>query len=172
LGILVGFSGVALLVSGHNAVVPGGPVNFWGLVALVFAGGAWAAGSLWSRYHPHAASPWMTAAAQMICGGAVLILISFLQGEPWHFHPNRVSGESWLAFAYLVVLGSWVAFSAYIYMLKASTPARIATYAYVNPVIAVLLGWLVLGESLSHQSLWAAAIILAGVVITTLPRKS
>ena len=170
-GIVVGFGGVVLLVSGRNTVQPGGAVNYRELLTLGLAGVSWAAGSLWSRYHPHAKSPWMTAAAQMISGGAALMVLSCLAGEPRHFHASQVSGGSWLAFFYLVVFGSWICFSAYIYLLKASTPSRIATYAYVNPVIAVLLGWLVLGESLSRQSLWAAAIILAGVVITTLPKR-
>jgi drug/metabolite transporter (DMT)-like permease len=171
IGIVVGFSGVALLVSGKNTIIPGGPVNYRGLLALVLAGGCWAAGSLWSRYHPHTDSPWMTAAAQMISGGAALLVVAFLLGEPAQFHASQVSRASWLALSYLVVFGSWIAFSAYIYLLRASTPSRVATYAYVNPVIAVLLGWLVLGEPLSRQTLWAAAIILAGVIITTLPRR-
>ena len=172
IGIVVGFGGVVLLVSGQNALLSGGTVNYWGILALVLAGASWAAGSLWSRYHDHPASPWMTAAAQMTSGGAALLVIALVRGEAGQFAAGHASGRSWLALAYLVVFGSWVAFSAYIYLLKASTPPRIATYAYVNPVIAVFLGRLVLGETLSQQSLWAAAIILAGVVITTLPAKN
>ena len=113
----------------------------------------------------------MNAAAQMLCGGVALMVIAILRGEPGQFHGRAVSAQSWLALLYLVVFGSWIGFSAYIYLVKVTTPARLATYAYVNPVIAVVLAWLVLGESLSRQTLWAAAISLIGVVITSLPRR-
>jgi len=170
-GIVVGFGGVAWMVAGRNPAGPGGPVNTWGLLALVLAGMSWAAGSLWSRYHARPESPWMNAAAQMLCGGVVLMLTAILRGEPGRFHAGAVSAQSWLALVYLVVFGSWIGFSAYIYLVKVTTPARLATYAYVNPVIAVVLAWLVLGESLSRQTVWAAGITLAGVVITSLPRR-
>jgi len=171
IGIVVGFGGVAWMVAGRNPGGPGGPVNVWALLALVLAGMSWAAGSLWSRYHARPESPWMNAAAQMLCGGLALILTAILRGEPGQFHAHAVSLQSWLAWLYLVVFGSWIGFSAYIYLVKVTTPARLATYAYVNPVIAVVLAWLVLGESLSRHTLWAAAISLAGVLITTLPRR-
>ena len=170
-GIVVGFSGVAWMVAGRNPDGPGGPVNGWGLLALVLAGISWAAGSLWSRYHARPESPWMNAAAQMLCGGVALLLTAILRGEPGQFHAGAVSAQSWLALVYLVVFGSWIGFSAYIYLVKVATPARLATYAYVNPVISVVLAWLVLGESLSRQTLWAAGVSLIGVVITSLPRR-
>jgi len=171
IGIVVGFAGVVLLVTGHNSSSVNASQNFWGVAALVLAGLCWAAGSLWSRYHAKRESPWMTSALQMICGGAVLLLLAFIHGEPAHFHLAQVSTQSWLAFLYLIVFGSWIAFSAYVWLLKVSTPARVATYAYVNPVIAVLLGHLMLDEALGERALWAAAIILAGVIITTLPKR-
>ncbi len=170
-GIVVGFSGIALLMAGRPPLQPGETMNPWGLPALVLAGLCWAAGSLWSRYHARPESPWMNSAAQMSCGGMALLLVAVLRGEPSQFHGHAVATRSWLALLYLVVFGSWLAFSAYVYLLKVSTPARLATYAYVNPVIAVILGWLMLGETLTRQTLWAAAISLAGVVITTLPRR-
>jgi len=170
-GIIVGFAGVALLVTGHNSSSVNAAHNPWGVAALVVAGLCWAAGSLWSRYNAKPESPWMNSAAQMICGGAALLLLSLFHGEPAHFHFAQVSLQSWLSLLYLIVFGSWIAFSAYVWLLKVSTPARVATYAYVNPVIAVLLGNLLLGEALGERALWAAAIILAGVIITTLPRR-
>ena len=170
-GIIVGFAGVALLVTGHNSSSVNASHNPWGVAALVVAGLCWAAGSLWSRYNAKPDSPWMNSAAQMICGGAALLFVSLFHGEPAHFHFAQVSVRSWLSFLYLIVFGSWIAFSAYVWLLKVSTPARVATYAYVNPVIAVLLGHLMLGEALGGRALWAAAIILAGVIITTLPRR-
>ena len=170
-GILIGFAGVALLVGGRNASSVSAAQNPWAVAALVLAGISWAAGSLWARYNAKPESPWMNAAAQMICGGAALLLLSLFQGEPAHFHWAQVSTSSWLALSYLIVFGSGIAFSAYVWLLKASTPARVATYAYVNPVIAVLLGRLLLNEPLGARALWAATIILAGVIITTLPRR-
>ena len=172
LGIVVGFGGVVLLITGQKPLPSGGTVSGWGLLALVFAGICWASGSLWSRHHARPESPWMNAAAQMLCGGVALLMVALLSGEPGTFHVQEVSGRSWLAMIYLVIFGSWIGFSAYVYLLKVSAPAHIATYAYVNPVVAVFLGWWVLGESLTRQSLWAAVIILAGVVITTLPERS
>jgi drug/metabolite transporter (DMT)-like permease len=166
-GIVVGFAGVAWLVTGRNGSGVSVTQNPWGVAALVLAGFSWAAGSLWSRYHPKPESPWMNAALQMICGGAALLALSVFRGEPAHFHFAQASARSWWALLYLVVFGSWIAFSAYVWLLKASTPARVATYAYVNPVIAVLLGGLWLHEPLGLRTLWAAAIILAGVVITS-----
>lgn len=172
IGILVGFSGVALLVSGHNSSGVTWSHNPWGLAALVVAGLCWAAGSLWSRYHAKSESPWLNAAMQMICGGVVLLLVSLLRGEFMNFHPAQISSHSWLAWIYLVLFGSWIAFSAYVWLLKVSTPARVTTYAYVNPVVAVLLGHWLLGEVLSGRAIWAAAVILAGVIITTVPKRT
>jgi drug/metabolite transporter (DMT)-like permease len=99
------------------------------------------------------------------------LLLSLLHGEPVRFRFAQVSTQSWLSLLYLIVFGSWIAFSAYVWLLKVSPPARVATYAYVNPVIAVLLGHLLLAEPFGRRTLWAAAIILAGVIITTLPKR-
>jgi drug/metabolite transporter (DMT)-like permease len=171
-GIVVGFVGVTLLVTGRNSAGASVTRNPWGVAALVVAGFSWAAGSLWSRYNAKPDSPWMNAALQMMCGGVALLALSLFHGEPAHFHFAQASAQSWWAFLYLVVFGSWIGFSAYVWLLKASTPSRVATYAYVNPVIAVLLGRLWLHEPLGMRTLWAAAIILAGVVVTTLPKRA
>ena len=171
IGIGVGFCGVGLLVTGQKSTGVNVLQNPLGLAALVLAGFSWAAGSLWSRYNARPESPWMNAAMQMICGGAALLVVSLLRGEPAHFHPGQGSTRSWLALLYLIVFGSLIAFSAYVWLLKASTPARVATYAYVNPVIAVMLGWLILSEPFGVRQFWAAAVILTGVVITAWPRQ-
>jgi drug/metabolite transporter (DMT)-like permease len=113
----------------------------------------------------------MNAALQMICGGAALLLVAIIQREPARFHFAQVSTQAWLSFLYLIVFGSWIGFSAYVWLLKVSTPSRVATYAYVNPVIAVLLGHLMLNEPLGLRALWAAVVILAGVIITTWPTR-
>lgn len=171
IGILVGFGGVAMLVSGHNMSGVAISQNPWGLVALILAGFFWAAGSLWSRYNAKSESPWMNAALQMICGGVALLLLSCFRGETAHFKYTQTSTHSWLALLYLIVFGSWIAFSAYVWLLKVSTPAKVTTYAYVNPVMAVLLGCLLLGEPFGARTFWAATVILIGVIITTVPKR-
>jgi drug/metabolite transporter (DMT)-like permease len=171
-GMLVGFGGVALLVTGSSPV--GGTVTQdpWGVASLIVAGLCWASGSLWSRYHVKPESPWMNSAVQMMCGGSALLVFSFIEGEPGRFRWAQASAYSWAAFFYLVVFGSLIGFSAYVWLLKVSTPARVATYAYVNPLIAVLLGSWILREPLGWKTGIAAAVILAGVVVTTVGKKA
>jgi drug/metabolite transporter (DMT)-like permease len=167
-GIVIGFIGVILLVNGRGAAVHEAN-HWWGVLALIGAGIAWASGSLYSKYTPNSASPWMSAAAQMICGGAGLLLVGLLLGEPFRTAWSQVSGRSLWALAYLIVFGAWIGFSAYVWLLKATTPARVSTYAYVNPVIAVFLGWAFLNESVTAHMLWGALVILVGVITITVP---
>jgi len=171
IGILVGFGGMALLVAERDMPTHGLAVNPHGVLALVLAGIAWAGGSFFSKHHPHPESPWMTAALQMICGGALLMVLAGATGEFQHAEWSAVSMQSVGAMIYLIIFGSWIAFSAYVWLLKVSKPALVATYAYVNPVIALFLGNLLLGETLNDRVLLAAAIILAGVIIITLPKE-
>jgi drug/metabolite transporter (DMT)-like permease len=169
-GILVGFAGVAVLATSRDAAAANRN-DYWGVLALVLACSFWAAGSLYAKHAGKTDSPWMGAAAQMLCGSGGLLVIACLRGEPARVALAEVSGRSWLALLYLVVFGSWIAFSAYLYLLRESTPARVSTYAYVNPLIAVLLGWLILDERLSPRMAWAAVLIVAGVVVITWPRR-
>jgi drug/metabolite transporter (DMT)-like permease len=170
-GILVGFSGVVLLVtaresSSHQSAVHG----FWSVGALMLASISWAGGSLFAKYNPSHRSPWMNAAMQMICGGAALLVLGLGTGESGRWHWDRVSAQSKMALSYLIIFGSWIGFGVYVWLLKHSKPSHVATYAYVNPVIALFLGRLLLGELINAQILWATGFILAGVVITTLPK--
>ena len=166
IGIVVGFAGVIMLVSPGSALVDGG-LDLAGVTALVFASMAWAAGSLYAKYASNPESPLMTAAQQMIAGGCVLLLVALSLGEISNFTWSTVSTRSLMAFGYLTIIGSLVGFSAYAWLLKATTPARVSTYAYVNPVIAVFLGWAIGGETLTSRMLVAAAIIVLGVIIIT-----
>jgi drug/metabolite transporter (DMT)-like permease len=100
-----------------------------------------------------------------------LLLLSVMLGEPWSFDVHAVALRSMLGFLYLIVFGSIVAFSAYIWLLRVSTPARVSTYAYVNPVVAVVLGWALAGEALTVRVAVAAAIIISGVALITLAPK-
>jgi drug/metabolite transporter (DMT)-like permease len=108
---------------------------------------------------------------QMLTGGASLLVLGIALGEPWTYDFAAISARSVLGWAYLIVFGSIVGFSAYIWLLRVSTPARVSTYAYVNPVVAVFLGWLLADEPLTLRTLVAAAVIVSGVVLITRARR-
>jgi drug/metabolite transporter (DMT)-like permease len=171
-GIAVGAAGMALLVSGGRETAHA--TSTLAIGAILLSGLCWSAGSLYSRYgamHPH---PVMAAAQQMITGGVVMLLISAVRGDPAAVARAGVSTESALALAYLTLFGSFVAFSAFGWLVKATTPARLSTAAYVNPVVAVILGWAILGESLGPLALAGAATIVAAVLVMTvqLPERA
>lgn len=162
LGIIVGFAGVVWLNAGSS--LTGSPV---GLVLLLIAPIAWAYGSVWSRGRD-LPSPFMTAAAQMLAAGVMLVGAGLLHGE--RFDVADWTLEGGLAVAYLAVFGSIVAFTAYVWLLHHARPVLVGSYAYVNPVIAVALGAFIAGETFTAHDLGAMAVILAGVVVITLAR--
>lgn len=163
-GIIIGFSGIVVLVNGGAR--NGG---FLGSLAVIVAGICWAGGSLYSKHTSGATSPWMNAATQMLCGAAGLLFVGLILREPFRTDWSAISGRSLLALGYLIVFGSWIAYSAYVFLLEVSTPSRVSTYAYVNPVTAVFLGWALLGESVTARMLAGMLVVLAGVVIITVP---
>jgi len=169
LGILWGFAGVTLLVTGSEIGMAGPQDLLGGLLVLVGAG-CWAAGSLVARYGARPASSALGNGMQMVAGGGALLLLGLLRGEAAAFDPTGVSIASVLAFFYLVVFGSLVGFSSYIWLLRNTTPAVASTYAYVNPAVALFLGWALAGEPLSARTGLAAFVILSGVVIITTQR--
>jgi len=169
-GLLLGVLGLAWLV-GPDRLLGGGRADLIGTVVVVAGSFSWALGSVYSRYAATPASPFLSTAMQMLGGGAALLLLSVLLGEPWAFDVSDVSLRSVLGVLYLIVLGSIVAFSAYIWLLRASTPTRVSTYAYVNPVIAVILGWALAGEALTTRMIVAAIVIVSGVALITLAPK-
>lgn len=166
LGVLVGLGGVALLVL-DDGFGYGTREGWLGAAAVVLAAGAWAAGSLYSRAAPLPASPLLATAMQMLGGGLLLGALSLALGEPSRVDPAAVSVRSVLALAYLVVFGSLVAFSAYVWLLRVQPAARVATYAYVNPMVALLLGWGFGGEPLAPRTVAAAGVIVLSVGIIT-----
>ncbi len=168
-GLVLGLGGLVWLV-GPDTVMGGGRVDFLGAVALVLASLSWAVGSIYSRHTPMP-SPFLSSGMQMLAGGGALLVLGVALGEPWAFDAAAVTARSVLGWVYLIVFGSIVGFSAYIWLLRASTPARVSTYAYVNPIVAVFLGWLLADEPLTARTLVAAAIIVSGVVLITLTRK-
>jgi len=167
-GLALGFAGVWVLVDPGV----GWAVDPLGTVLLVIATISWASGSLYSRSAPLPRSPLQGAAMEMLAGGAVLLVASLVRGEWASVEPARFSLASIASLAYLVVFGSLVGFSAYIWLLRVTTPAKVATYAYVNPVVAVALGWAVLSEPITTDTLVATALIVAAVVLTTVVRKT
>lgn len=167
LGLLIGFVGVYLLVGGQGSSSAGNSNQLFGTLLIVGATICWATGSLYGLNAPVAKSSVLNSGMQMLCGGAVLFLVGTLAGEWTSFNIADVSRNSWLGLAYLTVLGSLIAFTAYSWLLKNAEPSIVATYAYVNPVIAVFLGWLIAGESFSAQMLIGAGIIVGSVVLIT-----
>ncbi|MBF7730958.1 drug/metabolite exporter YedA [Pseudomonas sp. N040] len=160
-GILLGLLGIVLLNLGSN--LQASPL---GAVLVLFASLTWAFGSMWSKHLPLPAGP-MTSAAEMLVGGAVLLLASLLSGERLYSWPTPAG---WAALAYLVVFGSIIAFSAYLYLLNTVRPAAASSYAYVNPPVAVLLGIVFAGEQIGREEWLAMAVILAAVLLITLPQ--
>ncbi len=166
LGLLVGFGGV-LLLAGSPGVGAGGAEELGGALLLLIGALCWAAGSLYSRYAAKPPRPRQLVGMQMLSGGFVLTLMSGLMGEWSQADVGAVSVRSWLALFYLILAGAIVGYAAYIWLLTVVTPARVGTYAYVNPVVAMLLGWALADEPLTFRSLVAATIILGSVVVIT-----
>lgn len=168
-GLLLGLAGLAWLL-GPDAVMGGGRVDLLGVVALVLASLTWAVGSIYAQ-HAAVPSAFLSSGMQMLAGGGALLVLGIALGEPWTFDFTAVSARSVFGWVYLIVFGSIVGFSAYIWLLRVSTPARVSTYAYVNPVVAVFLGWLLANEPLTARTMVAAAVIVSGVVLITLTPK-
>lgn len=164
-GILLGVLGVAVLVWPSDFSGPAADLIGAGLVLA--AALCWAVGSIYGIDAPSAPTPVLANGMTMLSGGTLLFLSGLAHGEWRQVHPERFSPVSIAAWAYLVVFGSILAFSAYTYLLSATTPAKASTYAFVNPVVAVVLGWLVAGEPLTARSLCAMGAIVAAVVILT-----
>lgn len=169
-GLLLGFGGIALLLgpSLANAARAEFPA-LWALIPIA-ASLVWSWGSLWSRRVRMPASPLASTGVGMLAGGALTLLASAAFGEFARFDPSRVTGASIVSLAYLSVFGSVVAFSAYLYLLRYVPPAIVATYAFVNPIVAMALGWAFAHESLSGRSLTAAALVLVAVALITTAR--
>lgn len=175
LGLLIGFVGVWLLIGGQPAS-GGNEASGFGQLIGTFAvlGGAlsWATGSIYGLKSPTPKSSLMTAGMQMMAGSLSLLIVGLLRGEWAVFDPSAISSNSVFALFYLIIFGSLIGFTAYSWLLKNAQPSMVATYAYVNPVIAVLLGWGIAGESLTSQMLIGAFIIIVSVALITANKKS
>ena len=166
LGVLVGFGGVALLI-GPGELAGGGQRELVGALIVVLGALLWAAGSLYGRGAALPSSPLLGTSMEMLIGGAGLLILGTLAGQWNQFNPAAFSTKSSAAFIYLIVFGAWIAFSAYVWLLKNAPTPLVATYAYVNPVVAIVLGSLLAGEAVTPRTVLAAAVILGAVVLTT-----
>ena len=169
-GVVVGMAGLIVLIgpdslSGHSSV------DLVGAIVLIAGSLAWAAGSIYTRYGNVPESAVMSTGVQMIGGSLALLIVGVARGELAMLHPAQISAHSWEGWIYLVTFGSLVGFTAYIYLLQNVSPAKASTYAYVNPLVAVLLGWAIAGEVVTPRSLAAAAIILGGVAMISLSQN-
>jgi len=166
MGLAGGFLGVGTLFGpGLHVHSTAGRNPAIGISILLVTSFIWSAGSLYSRVAKHAASPFLTAAQQMICGGILLLIGGIITGELPRFHPGSVSLLSLGSFIYLVLIGAVVGYTAYIWLLRHCDPAKVATYAYVNPIVAVLLGTFFAGEPVTVRMLIAAALIIGSVAL-------
>jgi drug/metabolite transporter (DMT)-like permease len=169
--LLLGIGGVAVLVS-RSLRLGGAPVDRSGAVALIIGAIGWSIASAFSRKLPLPASKVMSSGAQMLAGGIFLAIVAAALGEFRGFHPSTVSRAAWLSLLYLIVFGSIIAFTAYVWLIHHESPTRVGTYAYVNPVIAVLLGYFLAGEALGPRTFLGMVLVLISVVvITTTPAK-
>jgi drug/metabolite transporter (DMT)-like permease len=167
-GILLGFGGVALLIgpSAWQRQLP------WLPAAVVpFGTLLWVAGTSYTRRASLPSSKVLSAAMQMISGGALLLIAAWLTGEAHHLQPAAITLRSIVALAFLIVFGSIIAFTVYTWLVTVSSPSMVSTYAYVNPVVAVLIGWALADEPIGWRTIAAAAIILAGVALVSKPGK-
>lgn len=163
--LAIGFFGVWLLIGGQGLVSGTSDVDVLGAGAVVAAALAWAGGSLYSLHAPTPRSPALASGMYMLTGGVMMLFVGVITGEWSRFAIEAVSMRSLFALLYLTIFGSLIAFTAYNWLLRAVTPTRAATYAYVNPVIAVLLGWAVAGEQVTARMLIASIVIVASVML-------
>jgi len=131
---------------------------------------AWSAGSLYSRKAQLPSSPLLGTSMEMLIGGAALLVFGVFVGDLRELNVAAIASASWLGLGYLIVFGSWIGFTAYTWLLRVAPTPLVSTYAYVNPVVAVVLGFLLAGEALTARSILATAIIVGAVILTT--RKS
>ena len=170
LGLFLGFIGLFFLI-GPTKLVGAGGVDLWGAMTVVLASFFWAWGTIYSTQAALPRSTILATAMEMIGGGVCLLAAGFVAGEPGRLQAIAFTSRSLWAMAYLIVFGSLVGFTSFSWLLTATTPARVSTYAYVNPVVAVLIGWAFAGEVLTLRMALASAVIITGVVLIITDRS-
>jgi drug/metabolite transporter (DMT)-like permease len=170
--LLVGMGGVAVLVQ-RSVGLEEAPIDTAGACALIVAAISWSVAASLSRKLPLPSAKAMSSGAQMLAGGVLLTLAAALLGEFRGFHVQAVSRGAWLALAYLIVAGSILGFTAYVWLIHHESPTKVGTYAYVNPVVAVVIGYFLGGEALGPRTIAGTLLVLVSVVvITTIPAQA
>jgi len=173
LALLIGLGGVSVLVSRSLSLSLGEvPIDPRGAVALVVAAMSWSIASALTRKLPLPDSKAMSSGAQMLAGGILLALTAAILGEFRGFHIQAVSRGAWFALAYLIVAGSIVAFTAYVWLIHHESPTKVGTYAYVNPIVAVIVGYFLGGETVGPRTLLGTLLVLVSVVVITTTRAT
>jgi drug/metabolite transporter (DMT)-like permease len=174
IALLLGFAGVAVLMSRASLLTgrfaglfAGAPVDTAGAVALIVGAFSWSIASALARKLPLPASKVMSSGAQMLAGGVMLAIVSAAMGEFAAFDPHRVTRAVWIAMLYLIFAGSILGFTAYVWLLHHQSPTKVGTYAYVNPVVAVILGYWLGGEPLGARTVLGSACVLLSVIVIT-----
>lgn len=171
LGLAVGFVGLSMLIGPSLFATDSTRLDAYRVLGLVVASLCWCVGSMFSRYAHNPADPFSGAAVQMVLGGVCLLLVSIVLGEPFGFELSQVSRNSIIAWVYMLLMGSLVAFTTFIWLMKHTSPALVSTYAYVNPLVAVFLGWFFVNEAVSPRIFLAGTIVVAGVATISLSRS-
>jgi drug/metabolite transporter (DMT)-like permease len=167
--LLIGFGGIAVLTS-HSLDLGGIPIDRAGAAALLVAAISWSISSAFARKLPLPSSKVMSSGTQMLMGGVFLLIAAVALGELHNFHPWSVPRSAWLALLYLIVAGSIMGFTAYVWLIHHQSPTKVGTYAYVNPVVAVLVGYFLGGEALGARTLVGTVFVLISVVVITMAR--
>jgi drug/metabolite transporter (DMT)-like permease len=162
--LLIGIGGVAVLMS-HSLNLGGAPIDKVGAIALIFASISWSIASVMTRKLPLPDSKVMSAGAQMLSGGVFLAMAAAGFGEFRSFHPAAVSREVWLSLLYLIVAGSIIGFTAYVWLIHHESPTKVGTYAYVNPIVAVIVGYFLGGEALTTRTILGTLFVLVSVIL-------
>ena len=169
--LLIGIAGVAVLVS-RSVSIGEAPIDLAGAAALVIAAMSWSIASALTRKLPLPASKVMSSGAQMLTGGILLAVAAAIFGEFRGFHVTAVSRNVWFALAYLIVAGSIIGFTAYVWLLHHESPTKVGTYAYVNPVVAVIIGYYLGGETVGPRTLFGTLLVLVSVIVITTTRSA
>jgi drug/metabolite transporter (DMT)-like permease len=167
LALLIGIGGVAVLMSG-SLNLGGAPIDKEGAAALIVASISWSVASVLSRKLPLPPSKVMSSGAQMLAGGVFLALTAAALGEFRSFHPWAISRGAWLSLLYLIVAGSIIGYTAYVWLIHHESPTKVGTYAYVNPVVAVLVGYFLGGETIDPRTILGTLFVLISVVVITI----
>ncbi|HJW93601.1 MAG TPA: EamA family transporter [Thermoanaerobaculia bacterium] len=167
--LLIGLAGVAVLVS-RSLNLGGAPIDRGGAIGLLIASISWSVASVLMVKLPLPAAKGMSSGAQMLAGGTMLVIASAAFGELRNFHPSAVSTGTWLALAYLIFFGSILAFTVYIWLIHRESPTKVGTFAYVNPVVAVVLGYFAGGETLDQRTIVGTLFVIASVIIIVTTR--